>query len=99
MVEKILPSDPVLPWHAIFTSPTTGGADSYRAARSYGDTIVDLGFCTSYFILNKLEGGRQWIHCLPYSGGSTLKFIPLVLDRNWGCEYTAMNYNRALYHE
>lgn len=90
MVKTFFPSNPLLPWHAVFCAPINSGALAYSAARSYGSALVDLGFTTTFFILNKVEDGGNFVHCLPYNGGSTLQFAGQIFDRNWGLEYNAV---------
>ena len=87
MVKKVLPINPIVAWHAIFSAPITDGVLPYQSAKEYGQTIVDLGFCTTFFIVNKIERGTQWVHCLPYTGGSTQRFMHTILDKNWSSQY------------
>ena len=73
-MEASFPPDPVELWHATFAGPLQDDIDVlYRSARTYGDSVVDMGLAIDYLILSFTYSEQTVIHCVPVDEPSKMR--------------------------
>lgn len=73
-MEASFPPNPVEPWHATFAgTPQDDIQVLYRSARTYGDSVVDMGLAIDYLMLSFAYSEQIVVHCVPVDEHSKMR--------------------------